>query len=125
MQPASGVIASCISSPRLRTILTASAKSIAPAHVSAVISPKLCPAIKSGLIICLSCITRNIATLVVKIAGWALYVNVKSAWSLSKHSFFRSSDNASLASSNTSNAILESSHSCFPMPTYCEPCPGK
>jgi hypothetical protein len=41
--------ASCMNSPRLRTIRTASAKRSAPAMTSAVYSPRLWPAARAGL----------------------------------------------------------------------------
>ena len=48
MAPTPTGAASCMYSPRRRTVRTASAKPIAPAATSAEYSPRLCPATQSG-----------------------------------------------------------------------------
>ena len=66
-----------ISSPRLRTSLTASEKSMTSAATREVYSPKLWPATALAFIAsgpCISCQVRQAATLIVIIAGWEFAV---------------------------------------------------
>jgi hypothetical protein len=95
--------ASCMNSPRLRTMRTASAKRRAPATTSAVYSPRLCPAAKDGSRP-RSAHAAAAATEAVSTAGWVFAVSASSVSGPSKTRRARSKPSASLASSKTALA---------------------
>src|SRR5690606_7725684 len=63
--------------------------------------------------------------LVTSRAGWVLRVRVSSSSGPSKHSFERENPRVSSASAKVSRTMGCWSYRAFPIPTYCEPCPGK
>ena len=69
--------------------------------------------------------TRSAATLVVKMAGWAWAVRASSLSGPSKQSREIENPRAASASSKTARACGWAAASACPMPTFCEPCPGK
>src|SRR4029077_17476184 len=95
-----------------------------PAATSAEYSPRLCPATKSGSKP-FSAATRNTATEQVKMAGCVFAVCFSSSSVPSKHIFEIENPSALSASSNTSRATAYFSARSFPIPGYCEACPGK
>ena len=115
---------SAINSPRRRTNCSALSKSSAPAATSAEYSPKLWPATTSGCKPCASS-TRNTATLCVSRAGWATSVAVSSSAGPSLISRESSISSTASACSITAAAAGYCSATSAPMPTYCDPCPGK
>ena len=124
MAPVPTGTASCMNSPRLRTSRTASAKPSAPETTRAEYSPRLCPAQRSGLIP-RSVSTAAAATLAVRMAGWVLAVSASSSAGPSKQSRESGKPTASSALRHTAAAAGEASARRLPMPTDCEPCPGK
>src|SRR5437868_2062605 len=113
-----------MNSPRLLTSLTASSNRRHPAATSALYSPSECPATKSGLGM-RPCNTRSAAIDVVSIAGCVLAVSLSASSGPSKHIAERFSSRAASASSNTRRALSSESANSLPIPTSCEPCPGK
>src|SRR5713101_253871 len=63
--------------------------------------------------------------LTVRIAGWALIVSLWSCSGPSKHMRVSPKPRISSARRNIWRAVSETSKRAFPIPTYCEPCPGK
>src|SRR5262245_20734590 len=116
--------ASCMNSPRRRTMRTASRKASAPATTRAEYSPRLWPAAMAG-VSPRSAATAAAATLTVSTAGWVFAVSASSSSGPSKAKRARSKPSASLASSKTAFAEGEASQKARPMPTACEPWPGK
>ena len=116
--------ASCIYRPRLRTVRTASAKFSVPAATWAEYSPRLCPATHAGFTPC-SARTRQVATETVRIDGCVISVCRNSSSGPSKHKRESDIPSAASASSNVCRAIGYLSASSLPMPTACDPCPGK
>src|SRR5689334_3682880 len=116
--------ASCMNSPRLRTICAASRSDSAPAVTSAEYSPRLCPPASAG-VSPRSAQAAAAATLAVRIAGCVFAVRASSASGPSNITRRRSKPSAALASSKTARAAAEASWKALPMPTACEPCPGK
>ena len=116
--------ASCMNRPRRRTIRTASAKSNVPAHTCAEYSPRLWPATNAGSNP-RDASSRLAATLTVRMAGCVF--SVRRSWSSgpSKIRRLSGSPSASSASSNVARQTSNASASAFPMPTVCDPCPGK
>src|SRR5262249_24858372 len=86
--------------------------------------PGRAPATKSG---CrpFSAATRNAATEQVKIAGCVFAVCFNSSSVPSKHIFEMENPRALSASSKTARATAYFSANSFPIPGYCEACPGK
>ena len=124
MAPVPTGTASCMNSPRRRTTRTASPKDNAPADTRAEYSPRLCPPTTAG-VSPRSARRRAPATLTVSTAGCVLAVSCSSDSGPSKQSFATSKPSASLASSNTARAAADVSWNARPMPTACEPWPGK
>src|SRR2546428_10755107 len=62
--------------------------------------------------------------LTVRIAGCALMVSLSSCSGPSKHIRVRAKPRISSARWKTRRAVSDTSKSAFPIPTYCEPCPG-
>ena len=116
--------ASCMNSPRRRTRRTASPKRSAPATTSAEYSPRLWPAARAG-VTPRSARAAAAATLVVSTAGWVFAVRARSAAGPSKQSVEREKPRAVSASAQTAAAPGERSASARPIPTSCEPWPGK
>src|SRR4051794_34034702 len=124
--PAPAGTASCMASPRKRTSLMASSSLSAEEATSALYSPSEWPAALAGSgSFVVSFNAASAAMLVARIAGWVLRVSVSSASGPSKQIALMLSPSARSARSNTSreeeNAIARS----FPIPTNCDPCPGK
>src|SRR3989449_512295 len=124
MAPVPTGTASCMNSPRLRTTLIASRKRIAPATTSAEYSPRLWPAASAGRRP-RSAQAAAAATLAVRTAGCVLAVSASSLSGPSNITRRRSKPRAALASSKTARAPAEASWNALPMPTDCEPWPGK
>src|SRR5690606_17855867 len=116
--------ASSISRPRMRTVRSPSAKLLAPETTSAAYSPSEWPAAAAGSRP-FSIKSRATATLVARSAGCVLTVRVSSSSGPSKHNVERGNPRTRSASSNVSRTISYSAASSRPMPTLCEPCPGK
>ncbi|OIQ64828.1 hypothetical protein GALL_536190 [mine drainage metagenome] len=124
MPPAPSGTASCIAWARNRTSGRASAKVRLPAATSAVYSPRLCPATRSGARPPSASQRRYMATPAVNMTGWVLVVRLSCSAGPCAMSKARSCESAALASCRVSRtagwvATLSS------MPTDCEPCPGK
>src|SRR5262245_27037859 len=115
--------ASCMNSPRLRTMRTASAKRKAPATTRALYSPRLWPAASAGRRP-RSAHAVAAATEAVNTAGCVLAVRASSVSGPSKASRARSNPSASLASSKMALAPADVSQKALPMPVACEPWPG-
>ncbi len=98
--------ACCISSPRLRTMRTASANRRARATASAEYSPRLWPAASVGSSP-RSAHAAEAATDAVRTAGWVLAVSARSASGPSNMSRARSKPSASFASSKTALALAD------------------
>src|SRR5262250_486236 len=124
MAPVPTGTASCMNSPRLRTSRTASTKPRAPAATRAEYSPRLWPAHRSGLIP-RSDRAAATATLAVRMAGCVFAVRASSSSGPSKQRRERGKPRASSARPHTAAAAAESWEKARPMPTDCEPCPGK
>ena len=103
---------------------TASAKLSVPAATCADHSPSECPAAMAGCTPC-SASTRQAATLTVMMAGWVFSVSRKSSSGPSKHSFEIANPRPHRPRQTSSAATVKRSASSRPMPTVCEPCPGK
>ncbi len=69
--------------------------------------------------------TTAAATLAVRMAGWVFAVSPSSSSGPSKQSFESRKPSASSARLQTAAAAGEDSAKARPMPTACEPCPGK
>ena len=70
--------------------------------------------------------TRTAASETAISAGWALAVRVSSASGpLEDHAGYSDCASAASTSSNTARASRKLSASALPMPTVCDPCPGK
>src|SRR5947208_5157959 len=123
MAPAPTGTACCMSSPRLRTTRTASARRRAPATTSAEYSPRLWPAASAGRRR-RSPQAAAAATLAVSTAGCVLAVSASSLSGPSNITPRRSKPRAALASAKTARAPAEASWKALPMPTACEPWPG-
>ena len=63
--------------------------------------------------------------LTARIAGCVFSVSVSRSSGPSKQMRLSGSPSAASASSNVSRQIGNASASAWPMPTFCEPCPGK
>src|SRR5919202_6850780 len=122
---------SFISRPRSRTSRKASLNSSAPAATRAVYSPRLWPATNRGGCQLLptdstfSRIAARQAMETVRMAGWALIVSSSSSAGPSKHSCDSLKPRISSACWKTRRAAPDASYSALPMPTYCDPWPGK
>ena len=68
---------------------------------------------------------RSAAMLVARIAGWVFAVSWRSSSGPSKQSCESGKPSASSASSKTARLSGKASASAWPMPTFCEPWPGK
>ena len=120
--------ACCISSPRWRTSWMASPKSMTLAATSAVYSPRLWPATQAAAAApgpAYSCQARQAAMLTVIMAGCELTVSCNSAAGPWKMVLDRGKPRASSASAKVRRAAGDSSQNPAPIPTFCEPCPGK
>ena len=120
--------AACMASPRRRSSLAASVTDRAPAAASAEYSPSECPATKAACEILTPkpvSSARAAARLTAISAGWAFAVSVRVSIGPSHISFDRLSPSAASTSSNTALAAGKASASSLPMPTACEPWPGK
>ena len=119
--------ASFISRPRSRTRRRPSAKLSEPAATRAVYSPMLWPATADGAgnSGSISCMARNVATLVANSAGCALIVSVSTSSGPSKHNLDKEKPKIASASAMVSAALLTCWARCWAMPTACEPWPGK
>ena len=120
--------ASCMNWPRARTRATASAKDSAPAATLAEYSPSECPAANAAPSSFSGERARRSASAAiecVRIAGWVLAVSFSSSSGPSKHSLESGNPRTRSASSKTARAAGETSQSALPMPTACEPWPGK
>src|SRR6266545_1390526 len=124
MDPTPTGTASCMNWPRLRTRRMASASGRAPAITRAEYSPRLWPAVRSG-VNPRSAQAAAAATLVARSAGCVLAVSWSSASGPSKHSRAISNPSASLASAYTAFAAADVSAKARPIPTAWEPCPGQ
>ena len=69
--------------------------------------------------------SRHAATLTARIAGCVFSVRVSRSSGPSKQRRLSGSPSAASASANVSRQIGNASASAFPMPTLCDPCPGK
>jgi hypothetical protein len=124
MAPTPSGTASCMNRPRARTARTASPRESAPAATSAEYSPREWPATKSGRLPCRAS-TAKVAAETVRIAGWVLAVSFSADSGPSKMSLASGSQRAASAASNTARASGKRLASSRPMPTDCEPWPGK
>ena len=124
MAPVPTGTASCMNSPRRRTRRTASAKPSAPPTTSAEYSPRLWPAARSG-VTPRSARAAAAATLAVSTAGWVLAVRASSSAGPSKQRRESGKPSAASASAHTARAPGEASARARPIPTSCEPWPGK
>src|SRR5215472_5996668 len=129
MAPSPTGTASCIARPRRFNSRAASARLRAPEAASAEYSPSEWPATKAALSASRKppslSRTRTAARLTAINAGWAFSVRVSSCSGPSKMSRLRRWPSASSISSKTSRAGPKASASARPMPTPCEPWPGK
>ena len=121
---------SCMIRPRSRTRSIAVSKSIASAATAAAYCPAECPATDLGASVtpaasASSRIASRYATLVARIAGWAF--TVRSSSSPGPSAIRRESGKPSVASARsiTAAAAGDRSRRAAPIPTYCEPWPGK
>src|ERR1039458_5589835 len=124
MAPWPAGTANCMARPRDLTARTASAKLNVPAATWADHSPSECPAARAGSTPCAAS-TRQAATLTVRMAGWVFSVRRRSSSGPSKINFEIGKPSASSASAKVWAAMGKRSARSRPMPTACEPCPGK
>ncbi len=129
--------ASCISSPRRRTSRSAASKSSAPAATRAEYSPRLCPAIataggKGGHPAAAkpaggsaAARARWMAVDTASSAGWVLAVRLSSSSGPSQQSRVSGQPRTASASASVARAAGEASAQALPIPTFCDPCPGK
>src|SRR5882672_8147807 len=127
MAPVPGGTASCIACPRARTRRTASSSESASAATSAEYSPSEWPAAnagkgKSGM---RSRMAASRAQLIATMAGCAFAVSVRRSSGPSRISLDSGSPSAASARSNASRAALDVVSTSLPIPTDCDPCPGK
>ena len=126
MLPGARSPASFISHPRSRTIFTPSSKLSAPAAHRALNSPRLCPATKAGASTSPdSSMVASAAMLCVKIAGCVLKVSPSAVSGPSKHNCVRPKPSAASARSKMPLATGRRRARSLPIPTNCDPWPGK
>ena len=124
MAPSPAGTAFCMAAPRAFTARNPSAKESVPAMTCALHSPREWPAASAGSTPCAAS-TRAAATLTAIMAGCVFSVRRKSSSGPSKHSFDSGKPRAASASAKVSAATGNRSARSRPMPTACEPCPGK
>ena len=117
--------ASCMNSPRLRTSAHGVREASAPATTSAEYSPRLWPAARSG-VRPRSASAAAAATLAVSTAGWVLAVSVSSASGpLEAEAREREAERLVGLVARRRRRPARPRRTRAPMPTACEPWPGK
>ncbi len=117
--------------PRSRTRRTPSSREMTPAATSAEYWPIECPAANAGVGAerpAAAHRSRNAASIAIEAAsraGWAFSVRSSRSAGPSQASALIGSPRAASAVANTAAAAAEDAASSRPMPTDCEPCPGK
>src|SRR6056297_508882 len=125
MAPSPSPTASCIRRPRSSTTAVASTSAIDSAATSAAYSPRLWPAMATGICAPREVYTRQTAISAASMAGWVQRVWLSSSAGPSLASAHRSRPIARDASSNVARTTSLLAARSASMPMLCDPWPGK